>query len=553
MKVVKKIILVIASVFTLTGCQDFLNPTQVNLIYNDVFWKTQADAEVGLGGVYSLYRGLMVNSDNWFGRADATTGFLKHGWTGGSSDQLYTEGVFGDPNSRNKMWGALEGMADWSSFYKVVSQVNLVIDRVEKIDESRFETGAKQRILGEAYFLRALVYFDIARIWGNAPLVVDVIESSGQVINEELVPITVPRNHDVEICLQVLEDVNKAIEYLEFGKPGSAEWGIFANKGSALALAGHANLWMNFLTNRDKRDEEINALIGEEKMEPKQYIKAAITALEDLRDNGGYSLIPYDEANVKALYKGASCEAIFELNINPEANESYRADYGGVTALTCKMEPTNGDEKKDRSGNINFIPYSQKSKLYPEYDFDTQSGDIRPNLFFDAWESLYNNAVNDAGTDENDRSMVTWMTKYAQFSLDSYAEQDEYTPYFAVCNIPVFRYTDALLMLAEAYVKDNKDAKAIEIVDQIRARAGQKSYSGKLDLMDEILTQRCGELFGEGYLYYDFVRNNWFPNDYLMSALKYKQEGYYWPVSSNVLSMNAQVHQTPYWNGKTIW
>lgn len=64
MKVVKKFILVIASVLALTGCEDFLNPKQVNLIYNDVFWNTQADAEVGLAGVYSLYRGLMVNPDN---------------------------------------------------------------------------------------------------------------------------------------------------------------------------------------------------------------------------------------------------------------------------------------------------------------------------------------------------------------------------------------------------------------------------------------------------------------------------------------------------------
>ena len=484
MKVVKKIILVIASVFTLTGCQDFLNPTQVNLVYNDVFWKTQADAEVGLAGVYSLYRGLMVNSDNWYGRADATTGFIKCGWNGGSSSRLYTLGVFNDPTNDNKMWGSMEGMADWSSFYKVISQVNLVIDRVEKIDEKAFKTGEKQRILGEAYFLRALVYFDIMRIWGNAPLVVEVIESSGQVINEDLVPITVPRNDDVEIGFQVLEDVNKAVEYLEFGVPGSAEWGIFANKGSALALAGHVNLWMNFLTNRDKRDQDLNDRFGD-KMEPKQYIKAAITALEELREKGGYSYIDYTEEGVKALYKGASCEAIFELNINPDANESYRADQGGVTYYTCKMEPTNGDVKKDRSERVNFVPFGQKEYLYPEYDFETKSGDIRPHLFFDAWDSLYKDPISDTSTETNDRTLVTWMTKYAQFSLDSYAEQDEFTPYFAVCNLPVFRYTDAMLMLAEAYAKDNKDAKAIEIVDQIRNRAGLKPYSGEKELIEE--------------------------------------------------------------------
>ena len=554
MKVVKKFILVIASVLALTGCEDFLNPKQVNLIYNDVFWNTQADAEVGLAGVYSLYRGLMVNPDNWYNRCDATTGFIKSGWNGGSSSRLYVYGVFNDPNNDNKMWGSLEGMADWSNHYKVVSQVNLVIDRVEKIPEDKFATGAKQRILGEAYFLRALTYFNIVKVWGNAPLVVDVIESSGQVINEELVPVTVPRNHDLEICAQVLKDVQLAVDYLDWGTPGSATWGIFANKGSALALQGHANLWMNFITNRDKRSEEMIELMGEEVMEPKQYIKNAITALNTIRTEGNYSYAQYTEEGVKALYKGGSSEAIFELNINPDANESYRADVSGVTRITCKMVPTDGDVKKDRSESVNFVPSTQKLTIYPEYDWENNTGDdIRPNLFFDAWSSEYKDPISDTSTETNDRTKVTWLTKYNQFILDTYADQDEYTPYFAVCNIPVFRYTDAMLMLAEAYAKDNKDAQAIEIIDEIRSRAGLKPYSGKLELMDEIMTQRCGELFGEGYLYHDFVRNNWFPNDFLMPQLNYKQEAYYWPVASKILSKNWQIQQTPFWNGKTQW
>jgi hypothetical protein len=429
-----------------------------------------------------------------------------------------------------------------------------VIDRVEKIPEDKFATGAKQRILGEAYFLRALTYFNIVKVWGNAPLVVDVIESSGQVINEELVPVTVPRNHDLEICAQVLKDVNLAVEYLDWGTPGSATWGIFANKGSALALQGHANLWMNFITNRDKRSEEMIELMGEEVMEPKQYIKNAITALELIRTEGNYSYAQYTEEGVKALYKGGSSEAIFELNINPDANESYRADKAGVTRITCKLVPSDGDVKKDRSESINFVPSTQKLTIYPEYDWENNTGDdIRPNLFFDAWSSEYKDPISDTSTETNDRTKVTWLTKYNQFILDTYADQDEYTPYFAVCNIPVFRYTDAMLMLAEAYAKDNKDAQAIEIIDEIRSRAGLKPYSGKLELMDEIMTQRCGELFGEGYLYHDFVRNNWFPNDFLMPQLNYKQEAYYWPVASKILSKNWQIQQTPFWNGKTQW
>ena len=51
----------------------------------------------------------------------------------------------------------------------------------------------------------------------------------------------------------------------------------------------------------------------------------------------------------------------------------------------------------------------------------------------------------------------------------------------------------------------------------------------------------------------DFVRNNYWPNAHLMGAVKYRQKGYYWPVSSSVLSTNTLIDQTPYWNGKCNW
>jgi len=38
-----------------------------------------------------------------------------------------------------------------------------------------------------------------------------------------------------------------------------------------------------------------------------------------------------------------------------------------------------------------------------------------------------------------------------------------------------------------------------------------------------------------------------------MTSTRVLQEGYYWPVSSNVLTSNKLIHQTPYWNGKTVW
>lgn len=543
----KRFIVMIAAAATMMAAPacSFLEPRQIDLIYNEVFWESQTDAEVGLSGVYALYRGLMADGHNWYSRGDATTGFVRSGWNGGSPSGLYTVGNYTDITNDTKMWGSpgLEGYCDWSSFYKVVAQANLVIAKVESMDESVFKKGDKARILGEARFLRGLVYFNILRLWGNAPYIDESIESSSQVIDEDLKPILIPRTEDLEIANNVIADAQFAMENLQFGTPGSARWGIFANKGSAEALYAEANMWMWFLAKRDR----IPGVL--------QYVSNAITALEDLRDNGGYTWASYTTEGVRNLYLGQSGEAVFECNVSPDMNESYRADYYGVTAITCKMTSFDGDGTKDRGTQIDWVPYSQKPNLYPEYNFETGEGDIRPKLFFDAWDSEYNDPVNDLpGNAANDRNKVTWLTKYSQFTEDTYRKQDEYVAYFACCNIPVFRFTGEMLLLAEAYYRNDEAGKAIQIIDQIRSRAGLEPYSGSEDdLLYEILQQDFGEMFGEGRIYFDMVRNNYFPNEHLMPALKYREKGYYWPVSSSILSMNTEISQTPYWNGKTKW
>lgn len=536
----KKILILLLLFPLFYGCKNLLEPEQVDLVYNEVFWKNQKDAETALLGTYSLYRGLMADA-NWYERGDATTGLINRGWNGGSSDALYKPGDYSSVSSTQRAWGGLEGFSDWSKFYKVVAHANLVIKKIEGMPDNVFSSDAKNQLLGEAYFLRALVYFNILRNWGNAPYISDAIESSEQVINEDLTPVLIGRTKDSEIAKNVLADVNLAISKLKYATSGSAGWGIRANRGSAEALAGHTNMWMYFLAQRDNLPT------------PEKYLTDAITDLEAMKTNGGYSLIDYNLPDaIITLYKGQSSESVFELNISSDQNESYRIDNGGVENITCKVVPLDGDATKDKASSIDFIPKSQKNLIYPDYDFDNQSGDIRANMFFAAWDSPYNDAFSDVSPTSTDRNLVTWMKKYALMTVDPSHSWNEYVPYFAEANIPVFRYTDTYLLLAEAYVKSNQTGKAKELIDVIRSRAGLAPFSGE-DLLKEVLQQRVSELIGEGQIYYDMVRNNSFLNPQVMGSDRYQQQGYYWPVSSKILVSNKLISQTPYWNGKTSW
>src|SRR5690606_25865808 len=141
---------------SLSSCKDdFLSPEQIDLVYNEVYWSSEKDAEKAVLGIYSLYRGLMVNAQ-MYDRGDVTTGYFNRGWNGGSSNALYLPGNFSDVSGNQKSWGSLESYANWHGFYKVIAQANMVISNMEKMSPGLFAEGRKEALLGEAYFLRAL-------------------------------------------------------------------------------------------------------------------------------------------------------------------------------------------------------------------------------------------------------------------------------------------------------------------------------------------------------------------------------------------------------------
>src|SRR5690606_36985672 len=256
----------------------------------------------------ALYRGLMVNAQ-LYERGDVTTRYFNRGWNGGSSNAFYHIPDFTNVSGTQKSWGALESFANWGGYYKVIAQLNLCIAYIPRMADNVFSAGSKSKLLGEAYFLRALMYYHIATIWGNAPLVLDAIENSNQVIDDESVPIYQGRSTDIQVVESVLTDVGEAINRLDYGTPGTAAWGIRANKGSALALAGYANLWMAFVKQREGQANET-------------YLSAALQQLTDVVQNGRYALESYSsETAVKELFRGQSNEAVFELNVSYEQGE----------------------------------------------------------------------------------------------------------------------------------------------------------------------------------------------------------------------------------------
>jgi starch-binding outer membrane protein, SusD/RagB family len=95
----------------------------------------------------------------------------------------------------------------WSTIYQAINSANNVIETVPTLTDPALTTTEKNKITGEAYFIRALAYFDLGRGWGGVPLVVK--PTRGIEDSKGIKRGTIDQTYD-----QVLSDLIKAEELL---------------------------------------------------------------------------------------------------------------------------------------------------------------------------------------------------------------------------------------------------------------------------------------------------------------------------------------------------
>lgn len=91
----------------------------------------------------------------------------------------------------------------FSAIYRLINQTNFIIKNVPAVPDENFQPGGKNRILGEAHFLRAFGYFDLARTYGGVQIVLEPTDSPDSHKG-------VQRSSLSETLAQVLQDLNLA-------------------------------------------------------------------------------------------------------------------------------------------------------------------------------------------------------------------------------------------------------------------------------------------------------------------------------------------------------
>ncbi len=146
------------------GCKKFLEEQDKSNLTPDNYYTLPEHAEAAIAAAYAQTRfigndaGIFVGN---FSMLEAVTGTAKTE-TGQNSDLNNLFGlVYNGDNLLVRNW--------WNGLYSVIAQTNLVLDKVPNINP--MDQAQKNRILGEARFLRAWAYFYAVRLWGDIPLI----------------------------------------------------------------------------------------------------------------------------------------------------------------------------------------------------------------------------------------------------------------------------------------------------------------------------------------------------------------------------------------------
>src|SRR5690606_14921075 len=147
---------------TVTSCNDFLDVPPSDLLGSDGFYQTPTQSEQGIIGIYANLRSLATDEYLYMSECRSDNTWVEPQTNGlREFSEIGTFRAGEDISTFNNAWNA---------WYRVIYNANVAI---AKIPESDFGTNdvMKAQFLGEAHFLRGWAYFELARLFGNVPLI----------------------------------------------------------------------------------------------------------------------------------------------------------------------------------------------------------------------------------------------------------------------------------------------------------------------------------------------------------------------------------------------
>jgi len=464
------------------ACEDDLNFPPQSVVSSNSMWNSPGDATGAMYGMLSQFRSAV--NDDYIHWGDYRSSFF--------GDALGSQGAFQD--MYDNTLDNLDRGTNWEGLYRTINDGNLILKHVPDIEFTSQDD--KDFILANAYFIRALSYYYIARVWGDAPILLSGFESDDQ---DDLYP---SRSPVAEVLAQVALDIDLAIGAFPDDDAGSRKTG---SKAAANMLKADYNLWMAKTQNGGNEAlQEANAAVD--------YVLA--NADYELRDD--YESVFRNEDND---------EIIFSLNF--ELNE-YEGGFPADWLVAVQYI-------NDKSLVENPIPvgsHQQWSCFTPSFEafLYEDTLDTRAKVSIDSYEEVGN-------------KLFRWINKYRGDWTDG-------TRFFT-SDIKVYRFAEAIMFKAEIENELGNQPLALIELNKIAKRAyGQDDYySGtytKEELDAIILDERLKEFAAEGKSWWDMIRFDVvFDRVETLIGREGEENILLWPVHNNSINSNPNIIQTP--------
>lgn len=419
----------LVSALSLCGCTKFLDTTPTDFISPVNYFKTETDINTALTGVYDVlgksgtYGRTFYfendQSDEWFeSRSTVTTGLQISSIT--TSD--------------------LTVSTAWTLLYSGIARANVFL---ENVDKAEMDAKKKSVAKGEAMFLRAYYYFLLANNWGDVPL---RLTSTASVKEASFKKSPVKEVFDF-----IVKDMETAAGLLS--ESSAYAYNSRVTKTVAWGILARVNLKM----------------AGAPLKETARFAEAKKWAQLVMTD-GGHKLNP-DYANVfikmcKDEYDTQYRESMWEVEFNKLATGGQEEE-GSIGSI-------NGIGNTDRLFGYSYgIPHATESyyNLFDPLD-NRRDWSISPYRYGTV-NSVTNSKINFTSTEIYNRFSAKWRREYETAVPKNVGT----TP----INFPMLRYSDVLLMFAEAENEVNgPTTEAINAVNLVRRRAYGIDLNGRV-------------------------------------------------------------------------
>ncbi|MDR1169763.1 MAG: RagB/SusD family nutrient uptake outer membrane protein [Prevotellaceae bacterium] len=149
----------------IASCTDELDQHPSGLLTNSNYFQTEDDAVTAVDGIYAILvhsdKNTPLYGDQILYLNDLASDYMRAGANSNSPETRAISSVTYDATN-------FEVQCTWEQIYKGIARANIAIDNIPKVSAS---DEIKQRLINEAKFLRALLYFNAVQFWGEVPLV----------------------------------------------------------------------------------------------------------------------------------------------------------------------------------------------------------------------------------------------------------------------------------------------------------------------------------------------------------------------------------------------